>query len=119
MTSAESKHTLQDYLEHFLIFFFCDALIALSIIQPELVENLPTTLSQAVMAPLSSSSSKSTSESHISRETLENEPVVEFSPSGSEGASDDDDDDDEAKPIPLSSIRKREQYSKFNSWSVL
>lgn len=66
------------------------------------------------MASLSSASSKSSSESHISIETLDNE-LVEFSPSGSEAASDDDD----AEPVPLSSIRKREQYSKFNSWSVL
>ena len=33
------------------------------------------------MAPLSSSSSKSSGESHISREILDNELAVEFSPS--------------------------------------
>lgn len=64
------------------------------------------------MTSLSSTSSKS-SES-LSIETLDNE-LVEFSPSGSEAVSDDDD----AQPVPLSSIRKKEQYSKFNSWSVL
>lgn len=33
---------------------------------------------------------------------------------GSESAS----EDDNPQPLPLQSVRKREQYSKFSSWSV-
>lgn len=62
----------------------------------------------------SSSSTSSKSSESLSIETLDNERLG-FSPSASEAVSDDDD----AQPVPLSSIRKRQQYSMFNSWSVL